>query len=227
METDLRRTAWRIGLQTAALLMVCLVVVGTVVFVSVVRSQDEQMSQTLTDAAITAGLGGGVDRDRDHDLTQPRGGVKFAVWDGRGLRMSPQLPPGLPDQALMRQVATTGSADRRTVHLATGAYDVLTLTRGGDVVQVFASGFEQHQERERILGALTVAGGAGLLLATVAAALLARRAVRPMARALELQRRFVADAGHELRTPPTPLSTQAQLLARRVSSGSGPTTTNP
>lgn len=54
------------------------------------------------------------------------------------------------------------------------------------------------------------------MLATLAAVLLARRAVYPMAQALETQRRFVADAGHELRTPLTLLSTRAQLLARRV-----------
>ncbi|MGI8457507.1 MAG: sensor histidine kinase, partial [Propionibacteriaceae bacterium] len=42
-----------------------------------------------------------------------------------------------------------------------------------------------------------------------------------------LQRWFGADAGHELRTPLTLLSTRAQLLARRVRSGSGPTTADP
>jgi signal transduction histidine kinase len=115
-------------------------------------------------------------------------------------------------------------ADRRTVHLATGAYDVLTVVRGDDVVQVLVSRFEQHQERERILGALGVAGGAGLVLTTFAAAVLARRAVRPMAQALELQRRFVADAGHELRTPLTLLSTRTQLLARRVRGAGGSAT---
>jgi two-component system OmpR family sensor kinase len=40
----------------------------------------------------------------------------------------------------------------------------------------------------------------------------ARRAVRPLASALALQREFVADASHELRTPLTLLSTRAQLL---------------
>ena len=82
---------------------------------------------------------------------------------------------------------------------------------------------DQHQERERIIGALALAGGAGLVLATLAAVVLARRAVSPMAQALESQRRFVADAGHELRTPLTLLSTRAQLLARRIRSGSPPT----
>jgi signal transduction histidine kinase len=108
------------------------------------------------------------------------------------------------------------------MHLATGAYEVLTTVRGDDVVQAVASRYEQHQERERILGALAVAGGIGLVLSTLAGALMARRAVQPMATALDLQRRFVADAGHELRTPLTLLSTRAQLLARHVSSADLP-----
>ena len=49
-EADLRRTARRIGLQTAGLLMACLVVVVAVLYASVVRSQDEQMTRSLTDA---------------------------------------------------------------------------------------------------------------------------------------------------------------------------------
>ena len=217
LSPDLRQTAWRIGLQTAGLLMACLVVVGAVLYGAVVRSQEQQLESSLAAAAVTAGLGGDADHDRDHDLNQPRGGIQYAVLDHRGLRpQSPDLPPGLPNLDVMRQVAATGQADRRTMHLSTGAYEVLTRQRGDDTVQVAASRFEQHQERERILGALALAGGAGLVLATLAAAVLARRAVRPMAEALDQQRRFVADAGHELRTPLTLLSTRAQLLARRV-----------
>jgi two-component system OmpR family sensor kinase len=221
-DAELRRTARRIGLQTAGLLMACLVVVVGVLYGSVVRSQDEQLATSLSEAVATAGLGADPDHDHDHDLSQPRGGIQYAVLDHRGLRSSDDVPPGLPDLDVMHAVASTGVTDRRTVHLSTGAYEVLTAQRGDDTVQVVASRFEQHQERERILGALGLAGGAGLVLATLAAAFLARRAVQPMARALEQQRRFVADAGHELRTPLTLLSTRSQLLARRVRDRTAP-----
>lgn len=217
-DADLRRTARRIGLQTAGLLLACLVVVGVVLYGSVVRSQEQQMTQTLANAAGTAGYGrDDHDGDNRADLNQPRGGVQWTVVDQRGTRYSTDRPPaGLPDLAVMAEVRRSGVTDQRTVHVAAGAFEVRTSRRGDDVVQVVASRFEQHQERERILGGLALAGGAGLVLATLAGAVLARRAVRPMAEALEQQRRFVADAGHELRTPLTLLSTRAQLLARRV-----------
>ncbi len=225
MSTDLRRTAWRIGLQTAGLLIACLLVVSTVVYVAVVRSQEQHLRQTLTEAVGEAAPG---DQRGDHDDDDHRfrlrlqGGTFTAVLHDGEVTSPERLPPGLPNVAVMEQVRSTGVEDRRRVDLSTGPYEILTVSRGDDVVvQAMASLLEQHQERERIIGALVIAGGAGLVLATLAAVVLARRAVTPMSQALESQRRFVADAGHELRTPLTLLSTRAQLLARRIRTGAG------
>ncbi|KKI19844.1 MULTISPECIES: sensor histidine kinase [unclassified Leucobacter] len=65
----------------------------------------------------------------------------------------------------------------------------------------------------------------GVLLLALIAWFAARAALRPMAEAIELQRRFVSDAGHELRTPLTALSSRVQILERRHDRGEplGPT----
>jgi signal transduction histidine kinase len=57
---------------------------------------------------------------------------------------------------------------------------------------------------------------AGILASIAVVALFTRRSVRPLAQALALQRRFVADASHELRAPLTVLHTRAQMLARHA-----------
>lgn len=65
----------------------------------------------------------------------------------------------------------------------------------------------------------------GVLLLALIAWWAARAALRPLSEALELQRRFVSDAGHELRTPLTALSSRVQILERRYARGEavGPT----
>lgn len=66
---------------------------------------------------------------------------------------------------------------------------------------------------------------AGVIVGMIAVALAGtvgwfatRRAVKPLAEALRLQREFVADASHELRTPLTILDARLQVLQRSLSS---------
>lgn len=222
-EVTLRRTATQIGIQTALLLMLSLLVVSGVVYATVLRSQNALVTDTLDKAMsqVRAGVDFDHDHDQDGDTGRPAHGIRTAVLTGDRLRVAAGTPAGLPDRAVLDQVQRDGQPDRRTVSVASGRYALLTDKRGDQVSQVMYSLFEQHQERERILGALGLAGGVGVALSTLLGAWLARRAVRPMSEALTLQRRFVADAGHELRTPVTLLSTRAQLLRRRLGTQPG------
>ena len=72
---------------------------------------------------------------------------------------------------------------------------------------------------DRILPWVVALGVAGVALLALVAWFAARRAVAPLAGALRLQRRFVADASHEMRTPLTALTSRIQILDRRFRRG--------
>ncbi|MCI1749270.1 MAG: HAMP domain-containing histidine kinase [Acidipropionibacterium sp.] len=70
----------------------------------------------------------------------------------------------------------------------------------------------------------TVLALAAVAVATIGYALIiswviSRRAVRPLAHALQVQRAFVADASHELRTPLAVLDARVQLLGHQLERG--------
>lgn len=77
-----------------------------------------------------------------------------------------------------------------------------------------------YVETNDMLKAMAVAGVAGILAAGGIGWLSARSAIRPLGKALELQRRFVQDASHELRTPLTILDSRVQLAQLKVEPGS-------
>jgi signal transduction histidine kinase len=136
-----------------------------------------------------------------------------------GRATSPGLPTGFPDEAAIRSTAADRATRVADVRVRDREYLVRTQAHGGGAVQAVLDLGAAHVERDRLLQALLISGGAGLVLAGVAGAWLARRAVDPLLEALAVQRRFVADASHELRTPLTLLSTRAQLLRRRLKQG--------
>ncbi|MDQ0375826.1 sensor histidine kinase [Cellulomonas humilata] len=209
----LRRTARRLGLQTAVLVLGCLVVVGAAVLLVVVRAQDE---------AARSRLEGAVSSIDDAQDAPP--GMWVAVASPRGLSTSEGLPESLPDVDVMREVARSGEDVWTTAPTDAGTVRVLTGRHDGTVVQAAEDPTESREELARLVVALLAAGAVGMVLAGLGAVWLTRRAVQPMVAALNLQRRFVADASHELRTPLTLLSTRAQLLDRHMTTdwGSGP-----
>ncbi|MGY2876679.1 two-component system, OmpR family, sensor kinase [Marmoricola sp. URHA0025 HA25] len=208
---ELRRASWRMGLQTALLLLTCVLLVGITVFVVANRSAADEGRQAVRSASAN------VDKPQE----APRG--VLVVIDKGGHRLtSADLPEGFPLEADLSATAKDGQPRERLVRVGHDRYLVRTEEVGGRVNQAIYDQEEYEAERHRLLVALLVAGGLGVLLSALAGVVLARRSLRPLAESLAMQRRFVADASHELRTPLTLLSTRVQLLARQLRRGNAP-----
>lgn len=206
-QSRLHQTAWRLGLQTAALVLVCLLLVGAVVVGVVLRGQ------TVADEHLLHSTARSID-----DAHDAPAGIWVTIDGPHGLDVSEDMPHGLPDLDVMDDVARTGQDRWTRIDIESGRSTAYTTRARGRTVQVVLDPQEGREEIERLVVALLIAGGFGVVLAGLGGAWLGRRAVRPTVEALALQRRFVADASHELRTPLTLLSTRVQLLKRHVRS---------
>ena len=131
--------------------------------------------------------------------------------------------PGADDRAVTAAVRSVGlriAAIAATIVVGltlAAVLFVLQQSRPRELLEPAKPGQDKiYVDAHEMLLAIVLLGACAIVLAGVASALVARRAVRPLGRALELQRAFVADASHELRTPLAVLDARVQLLQRRT-----------
>ena len=71
----------------------------------------------------------------------------------------------------------------------------------------------EHQQRERLLLISAVVGAGGILVFFVFVFLMSRRIIIPLKENMEKQKRFITDAGHELKTPLSVIGTNMDILS--------------
>jgi signal transduction histidine kinase len=196
-----RRAGRTAAIQASLALAAVLLVVGAVIFFVDVRVQNQQIADQLTSVASTA-----------DDATDPPPGMQLVLRDLTGKVQASGAD--LPSAELLAR--PSGFSDAR---IDDAANRVLVVDKPeGRVVALLALA-PYEAARGRLLLSLGAAEVAGILASIAVVVLLTRRSLRPLTEALALQRRFVADASHELRAPLTVLHTRIQLLARRFDDG--------
>lgn len=196
-----RRAGRIVAIQTSLALAAVLLLVGLVIATVFVRAQDNQVTAELNEVAMNA-----------DDVGDPPPGVELVLRDNDdSVATSDGGKAGVPLLSGPEGFTDLSDHDRH--------YRALVVDRPEGRVVALMDLAPFGASRGRLLSALALAELAGILASIGVVVLFTRRSVRPLAQALALQRRFVADASHELRAPLTVLHTRAQLLAHRVGSG--------
>lgn len=203
-----RRMGRSVALQVgaASALLAILVAVAAVALFD--REQWAEIDASVRSAATTA-----------DDVGDPPAQIWLVAISASGRQASPDTPAAVASAPTL----ATAAPGPLTVVADGRRYPAYVAQRStGRVAAVYD--IAAHREEEQ---RLIVAGGLAIAAGVLAAALIGqfagRRAARPLAEALELQRQFVADASHELRTPLAVISTRAQMVRRHLGADVPPT----
>jgi two-component system sensor histidine kinase CiaH len=227
------RTRRRLTLTTLGLLALLVAATGLATAFVGLRVLDDAVNQAL-DASATAvvdrlagelpAASGQLPAEGEESPVEEAHGSSdtfVLVLDPTGAVVidSTRVPPvGLPNRTAVVEAAKTGrdlrdiQADGVPIRLET-----LPVRSDGTVTGYVQAGFylTLHDQQARSL-VLTVALVAllGLAAAGLIARLVTGRALVPVRDTMAAQRRFVADASHELRTPATIIRAGAEILER-------------
>ena len=88
------------------------------------------------------------------------------------------------------------------------------VQKNGQVTDVFVLDcLTEHQQEERLLLISAVVGAGGILVFFVFVFLMSGRIIIPLKENMEKQKRFITDAGHELKTPLSVIGTNMDILS--------------
>jgi two-component system, OmpR family, sensor histidine kinase CiaH len=222
----LRRTRLRLFATTLALLTLLVVGVGAATIVVATSSLDADLDRALEAAvraqvtALDGELPSGEEQSEGGEHSPAVADTVLLVLDANGevlLNRTGQALPGLPDAVAL--AGAGGGLDVRTI--ATDGVKVRVLTmpvlHDGAAAGFVQGGFDltlHDQQARSLVLAVLVVGALGLVAAAAIAYVVTGRALVPIREGFEAQRRFVADASHELRTPAALIRANAEVLER-------------
>ena len=97
-----------------------------------------------------------------------------------------------------------------------GDYRYRAFQEAEETTLLFLNAASERQVIRTLLSASLLVELAALLAVFLLVAAFSKRAIAPYARSIERQKRFITDAGHELKTPLTSIATSADVLSAEL-----------
>jgi signal transduction histidine kinase len=237
----LARTRRRLAAVVLVLVGALVLAIGVATALTAIRVIDAEADRALQtssdafvarlDGSVTAAPGGGADQgsedegvaaQAEQDERPPAESDTFHLVlaaDGTLVANPARVPlGGLPDADAVTGAAASGS-DLRTVDAGGTRIRLLTVpvTHEGAVVGYVQSGYVltlRDRQIQTIVLTVVIVGLLGLLGAAVVTVVVVGRALVPIRAAFDTERRFIADASHEIRTPAAIIRASAEVLER-------------
>jgi signal transduction histidine kinase len=205
--------------------------IGTATAITAIRVLDAEVDRALdaSNAALIARFeslvppsSSGGDGGEESEERPPAESDTFHLFlgpDGSLAANPGQVPLGdLPDATAVAAARESGR-DVRTVRSGGSEVRLLTVAalHDGEIAGFLQSGFVltlHDRQLATIILTIVIVGLLGLLGAAVVTLVVVDRALVPIRAAFETERRFIADASHEIRTPAAIIRASAEVLER-------------
>jgi signal transduction histidine kinase len=224
---NLNRVRLRLTLGYVGIFALIVLLLGTVAVVGFLHELTRQQDDLLTQEARnqTSNLLDGENREVLAAGSDEFGWVALEP-DGQTIDSDAAAPSlGLPSSELAEKALQEDGAVSATIQGLDGSGVRVVSTpmyeesgEAAGVIQYARSLRGVHEEINQLILVLLPLTLGALGLSAIGGAYMAGRAVRPVRKAFERQRSFIADASHELKTPLTLIRADAEVLQRGLTS---------
>ncbi len=223
---NLNRVRLRLTLGYVGIFALIIFLLGTVAVVGFLHELTRQQDDLLTQEARnqTSNLLNGENREVLAAGSDEFGWTALEL-DGQMIDSDVAAPSlGLPSSELAEKALQEDGAVSGTIEGSGSGVRVVSMPmyeESGEatgVIQYARSLRGVHEEINQLILVLLPLTLGALGLSAIGGAYMAGRAVRPVRKAFERQRSFIADASHELKTPLTLIRADAEVLQRGLTS---------